>query len=461
MKIMQLREEVESNLPEETKRLKQKQGELEDYKRRLEEHEAQQAERGKETEKLTENLRRLKEQRNKLIALSERYKDFLEKINQFREQYTLDVQSINEQMAGLDLSLEPLPLIIKDLEDLSEVISGNVHIIESELPGIEKQIKEVREKVERLGGIDRIIAELRQTINNIKDEIDAAQRQIDALTNKKDKIVELDNQRKTMYAEMLSIAFEQRIYLQKMIEQFDHASERLLSDLSFEAMIDISARKDYIQRIADKADKRSHSEEEIVALLNPIIEDANRHLNSSEVEAADKELFLQIARRLREFADKVRLKSSVIESEFFNEIFSRFFRIGLRIEFNKRPLESLSMGERAVVLLKILLALDDKPLLIDQPEEHLDNRYIYNELVPAFRRAKTKRQIIIATHNANLVVNTDAEQIVVAEYSDGTIAYRTGALEDVSIRESIKTILEGGEQAFRKREEKYGYLFYR
>jgi predicted ATPase len=60
------------------------------------------------------------------------------------------------------------------------------------------------------------------------------------------------------------------------------------------------------------------------------------------------------------------------------------------------------MGERAVVLLKILLALDDKPLLIDQPEEYLDNRYIFDELVPAFRSAKKRRQIIIATHNANL-----------------------------------------------------------
>jgi predicted ATPase len=117
------------------------------------------------------------------------------------------------------------------------------------------------------------------------------------------------------------------------------------------------------------------------------------------------------------------------------------------------------MGERAIVLLKILLALDDKPLLIDQPEEHLDNRYIYHELVPAFRSAKTKRQIIIATHNANLVVNTDAEQIIIAEHSSGVLSYETGTLEDLRIRESITTILEGGADAFKKREEKYGFKF--
>ena len=110
-------------------------------------------------------------------------------------------------------------------------------------------------------------------------------------------------------------------------------------------------------------------------------------------------------------------------------------------------------------MLKILLGLDDKPLLIDQPDEHLDNRYIYDELTPAFRSAKSRRQIIIATHNANLVVNTDAEQIILAECSEGTLSYQVGTLEDLAVRESIKAILEGGDQAFKKREEKYGYRF--
>jgi predicted ATPase len=106
-----------------------------------------------------------------------------------------------------------------------------------------------------------------------------------------------------------------------------------------------------------------------------------------------------------------------------------------------------------------LLSLDDKPLLIDQPEEHLDNRFIFNELVPAFRSAKRRRQILIATHNANLVVNTDAEQIIVAESDAGLIKYSCGAIEDSNIRDKITQLLEGGELAFKKREEKYGYKF--
>jgi predicted ATPase len=119
-------------------------------------------------------------------------------------------------------------------------------------------------------------------------------------------------------------------------------------------------------------------------------------------------------------------------------------------------LQRLSMGQKGTVLLKLMLAEGEHPLIVDQPEESLDNRFIYDELVGAFRDAKSKRQVLIATSNANLVVNTDAEQVVVARFQDGEISYRSGALEDLSIREDVTAILEGGEEAFRRREEKYG-----
>jgi len=107
-------------------------------------------------------------------------------------------------------------------------------------------------------------------------------------------------------------------------------------------------------------------------------------------------------------------------------------------------------------LLKIFLAEGDCPLIVDMPEENLDNKFIYEELVEAFRQAKRKRQIIIATNNANLVVNTDAEEVIVAEFKDNVIKYTVGSMEDKSIRDEITAILEGGEEALKKREQKYG-----
>lgn len=79
-----------------------------------------------------------------------------------------------------------------------------------------------------------------------------------------------------------------------------------------------------------------------------------------------------------------------------------------------------------------------------------------NELVPLFRKIKKYRQVIVVTHNANLVVNADAEQIIVAENIDENISYKSGSIENTEIREKICQILEGGRVAFASREKKYG-----
>jgi predicted ATPase len=91
------------------------------------------------------------------------------------------------------------------------------------------------------------------------------------------------------------------------------------------------------------------------------------------------------------------------------------------------------------------------------PEENLDNKFICDELKDAIRQAKKKRQIILATNNANLVINTDAEEVIVADYKDNVISYTIGSIEDKSIRDEITHILEGGREALIKREQKYGF----
>ena len=87
------------------------------------------------------------------------------------------------------------------------------------------------------------------------------------------------------------------------------------------------------------------------------------------------------------------------------------------IEYEGVAIEQLSPGTRGVVLLLLYLAVDlqdRRPLIIDQPEENLDPNSVYEELVPHFCEARKRRQVIIVTHNANLVVNTDADQVLVA-----------------------------------------------
>lgn len=136
------------------------------------------------------------------------------------------------------------------------------------------------------------------------------------------------------------------------------------------------------------------------------------------------------------------------------------------IEFDGVEIENLSPGTRGIVLLLLYLAVDKRdrrPLIVDQPEENLDPQSIYDELVPHFREARKRRQVILVTHNANLVVNTDADQVVVAsaERVSGeglpAINYRAGALENHEIRQAVCNILEGGNRAFLERERRYRF----
>jgi ABC-type multidrug transport system ATPase subunit len=111
-----------------------------------------------------------------------------------------------------------------------------------------------------------------------------------------------------------------------------------------------------------------------------------------------------------------------------------------------------------LLLLYLTVDADDaRPLIIDQPQENLDPRSVVTDLVDRFREARTRRQIIIVTHNANLVVNTDLDQVTVAHNGSHkagelpVIDYQSGGLEDPAIRKQVCTILEGGERAFKER----------
>ncbi len=98
------------------------------------------------------------------------------------------------------------------------------------------------------------------------------------------------------------------------------------------------------------------------------------------------------------------------------------------------------------------------PLVIDQPEENLDNETIYKVLIPCIRQAKARRQIIMVTHNPNLAVVCDAEQVICAEIdkeNGNKVTYTGGAIENPIINQKIVDILEGTLPAFDKRDEKY------
>jgi len=175
-----------------------------------------------------------------------------------------------------------------------------------------------------------------------------------------------------------------------------------------------------------------------------------------------------------QISDQVRENKTL--EDFDNWLFDpSYFEIVSSLQFDGTDLYLLSPGQKGIILLMLYLEIDKadyRPLIVDQPEENLDNLSVYKDLIGYFKERKQYRQIIMVTHNPNLVVNTDSEQIVVAnyhgkrnprlEYCSGSLEDQAKAIPDVQVEdfedgiiEQVCSILEGGEAAFVNRKKKY------
>lgn len=148
------------------------------------------------------------------------------------------------------------------------------------------------------------------------------------------------------------------------------------------------------------------------------------------------------------------------EVKFYNFITSlEYLRSQYTLTLGGKNLKELSPGERGIVLLIFYLALNksNMPLIIDQPEDNLDNQSVYSKLVPCIKMAKQQRQIIIVTHNPNIAIACDSEQIIYCEIDkkNNAIRYESGSIENKNIKDKVVDVLEGTMPAFDLRRLKY------
>lgn len=149
---------------------------------------------------------------------------------------------------------------------------------------------------------------------------------------------------------------------------------------------------------------------------------------------------------------------------FLDRLWVWFPGDGLDVEYSRRgdgrdfqPISQASAGQRAAAMLAFLLAHGDEPLVLDQPEDDLDNHLIYDLVVRQIRENKLRRQVIVVTHNPNVVVNGDAEMLYAMEFISGQcMASRAGSLQDGDIREEVCRVMEGGREAFESRYRRLG-----
>jgi len=238
-------------------------------------------------------------------------------------------------------------------------------------------------------------------------------------------------------------------------------------DLQFSVEVPFR-RKAFLQRLSEIFNRNSVTYKEVI---KPDDASFERHSKSVIMNIAKKTL-----------SGELQIKQGSSIENALRDIVDDWLEVKYDVSMGDDSIDVMSPGKKALVLLKLLIELAESkyPILIDQPEDDLDNRSIYDELIEFIKTRKKERQIIIVTHNANIVVGADAEEVIIAnqdgqnaknkekrfEYRSGSIENNTaillpdgltedGILNSIGIQQHICSILEGGERAFELRKQKY------
>jgi hypothetical protein len=250
--------------------------------------------------------------------------------------------------------------------------------------------------------------------------------------------------------------------------------DRIGEELHLESSVVFDSDR-FAERFLSMFDRRSNLRD----LFGECFENNDFIYDGSHHEANMEAVFDALSRKI-EVKDRFRAGDHT-SREATLKLFEDYFSLAYTITHRGDSILKMSPGKRGLVLLELILHLSNSeaPILIDQPEDNLDNRTIYNELNAFVKAKKLQRQIIFVTHNANLVVATDAENVIVAnqsgqdqgkenrkflfEYLSGGLEHThrspglPGILYQMGTREHVCDILEGGQEAFQMRERKYGF----
>lgn len=281
-------------------------------------------------------------------------------------------------------------------------------------------------------------------------------------------------QKKQQYSDALKLRWEKRQAVASLRQQYafkaSKALAEVLSDLQVKLQYTSSGySEDAVGIIAGALGWRTvnHSKARTIVekltvpgLLTGIQRNQTDVLTTIELDGA--QLFAQAeAQQILEKLSSADVRSSLEQCEIDD---LPKLTVTKRIDGNagakflKRDFGQLSLGQQQSVLLALILSSDSKrPLIIDQPEDNLDSEFIFQTFVPVLRRAKERRQVIIVTHNANIAVLGDAEQLIVFKSnSDHSKVVARGSIDDLEAKDAACKILEGAREAFTRRAKIYG-----
>lgn len=425
-------------------------------------------------------------------ALIERYqansstinekKAFTGRSNEIISELTRTIGKLNERLIeynGYRDSLTKVPLLVAD--EITKAMNLNNTSADAHILELTRDNDQIRAEFAKQG-INQDISSLLHKITEYQYAIDQA----------KDKLGEIDTKTKEYHkyvARRGELGGQYSSYVENMRLEIDIAFGRLqqhnpewnaeqnelvqhiLRDINIIGTTVFDVEKFYsgLERCINRGKFRGSAEKSTSEKLESTFciqtkEDFFRLLTGQKIIKIEEELI-----SIEEFFWKDEYFNQGGRYELINYLFSpdsikSFLYVNAEFTYKAKPVSKLSVGQRGTFYVCLKLATDPfgSPFIFDQPEDDLDNEFIVTQLVPLFNIIKKYRQVIIVTHNANLVVNSDAEQVIVADNDGELITYSSGALEDgdvksgQGVRAKVCSILEGGHTAFERRERKYG-----
>ncbi len=394
----------------------------------------------------------------------ENYKIYLEsgynKINKKLEELDFPLkEKIIEKLKEITRNAESL---FKDYlvlgEEISQNIINNKKDTEIEVQSIEKELIPLEEKLKEINFI-------KENENKIKTE----EKKLNERLAKEKIITDITLEIEDILKKIRRELFLLRKAYEKMKNSFSEY-KKISDNLELDVQIYFDSSK-FEERIEQILDKRQSFDK----IFDGFFEENKFIYNYEENEKN----ILELIKKIIDKKDEFKLKRGCSYSELVMAIAKNYYYFNYDLRQNNDTLSAMSQGKRGLILFQLYLQFSSAefPVLIDQPEDNLDNRTVYKELKDFIIKKKKERQIIMVTHNANLVVPTDAEEIIVAnqagengktENLEYRFEYVSGALENSflnpegkgilyqkGIKEHVCEILEGGEEAFRQRNIKY------
>lgn len=369
-----------------------------------------------------------------------------------------DSKLLDEVIGQIDEAYESIYSYSKEV--WGRTIKDIQAIIQKKISIINKNLDTNKEKIKNIAGM----------INDNENFIDISKR-INAEENTLERVFELESK----LAEKTGEYNSQCIDLAQAFDNFKAAHEKYAQTVNQNQEIKSTGLTFYVQTF--------FRETQFCEAINRIFD---KRILKSKKNIIDVESFelghFTSEKKIKFIQECVQnelktVKNEDVESALRN-LFTDWFNTNYTIKMENDSLQQMSPGKKSLVLLELIISLANSkyPILIDQPEDDLDNRSIFNELIPYIKEKKKERQFIIVTHNANVVLGGDAEEVIVAnqdgdnspneksrfEYLSGSIENNmpidensNGILKKSGIQQHICDVLEGGKVAFELRTKKY------